>query len=209
MVKIKICGLKRLEDIEIVNEYQPEYIGFVFAHTKRYVEKETARKLREALDPAIQAVGVFVNEDISVIEELCRQNIIQLVQLHGDEDLSYIELLRKCIKQPIIKAVRVRSREQILEAEKLPVEYLLLDTYIKGTYGGSGQSFDKSLIPELQKPYFLAGGLDDRNVGENIAYCASYGVDVSSAVETDGVKDRAKIKAFIEAARAAAAENRN
>ena len=206
MVKIKICGLKRMEDIEIVNEYQPEYIGFVFAHTKRYVEKETARKLREALDPAIQAVGVFVNEDISVIEELCRENIIQLVQLHGDEDLVYIEQLRKCIKQPVIKAVRVRNCEQILEAEKLPVEYLLLDTYIKGTYGGSGRSFDKSLIPELRKPYFLAGGLDAKNVRKNIESCSPYGVDVSSAMESDGVKDRAKIKAFIEAARTVASK---
>ena len=168
MIKVKICGLKRLEDIEIINEYQPEYIGFVFAHTKRYVEKETARKLRNALNPEIQAVGVFVNEDISVIEELCREQIIQLVQLHGDEDLSYIEQLRKCVKQPIIKAVRVRNREQLLEAEKLPVEYLLLDTYVKGIYGGSGQEFDKTLIPELKKPYFLAGGLNDGNVRKNI-----------------------------------------
>ncbi len=201
MIKVKICGLKRLEDIEIINEYQPEYIGFVFAHTKRYVEKETARKLRNALNPEIQAVGVFVNEDISVIEELCREQIIQLVQLHGDEDLSYIEQLRKCVKQPIIKAVRVRNREQLLEAEKLPVEYLLLDTYVKGIYGGSGQEFDKTLIPELKKPYFLAGGLNDGNVRKNIEDCEPYGVDVSSAVETDGVKDRAKIKVFIETVR--------
>lgn len=202
MIKVKICGLKRMEDIAIVNEYRPEYVGFVFANTKRYVDKETARRLRDALHPEIQAVGVFVNEKIPVIEELCRENIIQLVQLHGDEDADYINDLKKCIRQPVIKAVRVRSKEQILEAEKLPIEYLLLDTYVKGTYGGSGLSFDKSLIPELRKPYFLAGGLNADNIEENIASCAPYGVDVSSAVETEHIKDREKIKRFIEMVRA-------
>lgn len=201
MTKVKICGLKRQKDIEIVNEFRPEYIGFVFADTKRYVDKETAKKLREALHPEIQAVGVFVNEKISVVEELCNANIIQLVQLHGDEDEAYIQELKKKISQSVIKAVRVKSRKQILEAEKLPVEYLLLDTYVKGIYGGSGQSFDKSLIPELQKPYFLAGGLNTENIRENIASCKPYGVDVSSAVETDGIKDREKIRRFIEMVR--------
>ena len=189
--KIKICGLKRPEDIRIVNRLKPDFVGFVFAESKRKIDKKQAEKLREALDPDIPAVGVFVNEPI-----------IQLVQLHGNEDDCYIEEIRKNLPDtPLIKAVRVQSKEQILEAEKLDVDYLLLDTYVKGQYGGSGTGFDKALIPKLTKPYFLAGGLDAENVNENISRCNSFAVDVSSAVETDGVKDETKIEEFIERVR--------
>ena len=110
-------------------------------------------------------------------------------------------LYRRDQDTPLIKAVRVQSKEQILEAEKLDVDYLLLDTYVKGQYGGSGISFDKALIPKLTKPYFLAGGLDAENVNENISRCNPFAVDVSSAVETDGVKDETKIEEFIERVR--------
>ena len=201
MVKVKICGLKRLEDVDMVNQYLPEYAGFVFADTSRYVSMDTAKKLREAMDPRIQSVGVFVNEDPDHIVNLCKSGIIQLIQLHGDEEESYIRELRERVVTPVIKAVRVRSTEQILEAERLPVDYLLLDTYVKGIYGGSGKGFDKALIPELQKPYFLAGGLNADNVQENIRLCKPYAVDVSSAVETDKVKDKEKIRDFINAVR--------
>jgi phosphoribosylanthranilate isomerase len=200
-IKVKICGIRRPEDVEMVNKYLPEYAGFIFADTPRKVSKETAAALREAMDPSIQTVGVFVNADPDYIEDLCSAGVIQLIQLHGDEEEAYIEDLRKRVTNPIVKAVRVQSTEQILEAEKLPVDYLLLDTYVKGVYGGSGKGFDKTLIPELQKPYFLAGGLGAENVQENIGLCAPYAVDVSSAVETDGVKDEVKIREFIEAVR--------
>lgn len=200
--KIKICGLKRPEDIQMVNRLKPDFVGFVFAGSKRKVEKEQAEKLREALDPDIPAVGVFVNEPIQNIVELCKDGIIQIAQLHGDEDAHYIEEIRKELPDtPLVKAVRVQSKEQILEAEKLDVDYLLLDTYVKGQYGGSGASFDKALIPKLTKPYFLAGGLDAENVNENISRCDPFAVDVSSAVETDGVKDETKIEEFIERVR--------
>lgn len=200
--KIKICGLKRPEDIQMVNRLKPDFSGFVFAGSKRKVDKEQARKLREALDPDIPAVGVFVNETIQNVTELCREKIIQIVQLHGDEDAYYIEEIRKNLPDiPLIKAVRVQSKEQILEAEKLDVDYLLLDTYVKGQYGGSGTGFDKALIPKLTKPYFLAGGLDAENVNENISRYNPFAVDVSSAVETDGVKDETEIEEFIERVR--------
>ena len=189
--KIKICGLKRPEDIWIVNRLKPDFVGFVFAESKRKIDNKQAEKLREALDPDIPAVGVFVNEPIQNVTELCREGIIQLVQLHGNEDDCYIEEIRK----------NLPSKEQILEAEKLDVDYLLLDTYVKGQYGGSGTGFDKALIPKLTKPYFLAGGLDAENVNENISRCNSFAVDVSSAVETDGVKDETKIEEFIERVR--------
>ncbi len=196
MCKIKICGLKRPEDIKIVNDYQPDFGGFVFAESKRKIDFDTAKSLRALMDPGIQAVGVFVNEKIEFIEVLCKENIIQLVQLHGDEEEAYINALKEKVRVPLIKAVRVRKREAILEAQKLPVDYLLLDTYVEGAYGGSGVTFDKNLIPKLTKPYFLAGGLSTENVLERIEGLEPYGVDVSSGVETDGFKDPEKVDAF-------------
>lgn len=201
MTKIKICGLKRPEDVELVNEFLPDYVGFVFARSPRQIGGEQAMYFRKMLDSRIQTVGVFVNADLEEIEALCSAGAINLVQLHGDETVEYMDKLYEKISNPIIKAVRVRSQKQILEAEKLPCSYLLLDTYCKGVYGGSGTGFDKSLVPVLEKPYFLAGGLSAENVCENIRICHPYAVDVSSAVETDGVKDREKIKKFIERVR--------
>lgn len=202
MTKIKVCGLKRPEDIEIVNEVKPDYAGFVFAKSPRQVEKELAEDLRKRMDPAVQAVGVFVNESIKRVEEICRAGIIQMVQLHGDEDAIYIEELRKHLTGiPIMKAVRVKSGEDILQAARLDVDYLLLDAYVKGVYGGSGTSFDKSVIPSVEKPYFLAGGLNEENVLSQIQECHPLAVDVSSSVETNGSKDADKVKRFVERVR--------
>lgn len=202
MTRIKICGLKRREDIEMINEVKPDYAGFVFAKSPRQVDEELAADLRNRMDPAVQAVGVFVNESIKRVTEICRAGIIQMVQLHGDEDAVYIEELRKHLTGiPIMKAVRVKSGEDILQAARLDVDYLLLDTYVKGMYGGSGVSFDKSMIPSVQKPYFLAGGLNEENVLSQIQACRPFAVDVSSAVETDGSKDANKVKRFVERVR--------
>ena len=156
------------------------------------------------MDGRIIAVCVFVNEPAEHIVNLVKKEIIRVVQLHGDEDTEYILRLRENLEESvkIIKAVRVQNREQILEAEKLPCDYLLLDTWQKDAYGGCGKQFDKSLIPEdMSKPYFLAGGLAAYNIRENIQICHPYAVDVSSAVETDGKKDEKKIQEFIERVR--------
>ena len=210
MTRIKICGLKRLEDVIYVNQYLPEYAGFVFAGSKRKVTDEQAEELSRELDERITPVGVFVNEPEEHIVSLIKKDVIQGIQLHGDEDEAYILKLRKMIEKSgkemrnikIIKAVRVRNQEQILETAKLPCDYLLLDTWQKDTYGGCGKQFDKSLIPpELTVPYFLAGGLSAENIQENIEICHPYAVDVSSAVETDGKKDKKKIQEFIERVR--------
>lgn len=202
MTAVKICGLRRTEDIEMVNRYLPEYAGFVFAPSKRQVSREEAAALREKMDDRIQAVGVFVNAGIGEIAEIYREGTIQLIQLHGEEDEGYIQRLREEVPDAqIVKAVRVKSQEQIRQADGLPCAYLLLDSYTAGQYGGSGKGFDKRLIPETKKPYFLAGGLDEENVGKNIRRCRPYAVDVSSAVETDGYKDEEKIRRFIEAVR--------
>ena len=147
-------------------------------------------------------MGVFVNEYPEVIETLCESHIIDMVQLHGDESAEYIQRLKEKVEVPVIKALRVRDRQQIRKGAELPCDYLLLDTYTKGMYGGSGKTFDWHLIPPIGKPFFLAGGLKESNAGEAIAAASPYAVDVSSAVETDGYKDFEKVKRFIERVRA-------
>lgn len=198
--KIKICGLKRLEDIQAVNEYKPDYIGFVFAGKKRNITPETAHMLKQNLLSEIKAVGVFVNADIEFILNLVLSGTIDIIQLHGDEDTEYISRLRKKTATPIIKAVRVKSVNDIYSCEKLPCDYMLLDTYVKDSYGGSGVTFDWSVIPKVGKPFFLAGGLTIENLA-NGARTNPYCLDISSGVETNGFKDKEKIKKAIEIVR--------
>lgn len=194
MTKLKICGCKSLNDIAIVNKYQPDYVGFVFAESKRRVDADYSKLLKRELSIYIKAVGVFVNEPLQNIENLCKEHIIDVVQLHGDETENYIKNLKERIKQPIIKAVRVQSKEQVLYAKELPCDYLLFDTCKKGVYGGSGEIFDWNMIPELSKPFFLAGGLGSENILNAIDKCKPYAIDVSSGVEVEGQKDENKIR---------------
>lgn len=196
-VQVKICGLCRMEDAVYVNDHLPDYAGLVFARSRRQVTARQASQMREVLDPRIRTVGVFVNEEIGRIRQLCDWGIVDLVQIHGDEDKGYMERLAACVDKPVIRAVRVQSAAQILAAQEQLCDYLLLDTYIPGQYGGGGQSFDPALIPPLYKPWFLAGGLQPGDVAERLAALAPFGVDVSSGVETDGKKDPEKIRAFI------------
>ena len=255
MSRIKICGLKRIEDVYAVNEFKPDYVGFVFAATKRFVSDESAAIMKAALNSDIPAVGVFVNEPIAHIVKLVREKSIDIIQLHGQEDLDYVNRLREELKKevgsqdkgetsriPLIKVVRIDvtmdekhatekladekladektvnenvyaawkekqteiNRKLILEAKKCEPEYLLFDSKVKGIPGGSGQTFNVETLPddeEIGLPYFLAGGIDLSNVADLIALKSPFGIDVSSAVETDGLKDAEKIKAMIEAVR--------
>lgn len=193
MIKIKICGLSRPVDIDFVNEVVPDYIGFVFAKSKRQVNENLAGELKGRLKPEIKSVGVFVNEEPDKIIRLCKHNIIDFIQLHGDEDEAYLNHLKRNITNPVIKATRIRKREDIMTAERYHCDYLLLDAYKEGQYGGSGDAFDWSFISGVKKPYFLAGGIHPGNVLEAISLLHPYGVDVSSGVETDGWKDKEKI----------------
>lgn len=193
MVKIKICGLSRPVDIQAVNEVLPDYIGFVFAKSRRQISEDRARELKDNLNPSINAVGVFVNEEPSKIIRLCNLDIIDTVQLHGDEDEEYIRKLRLEIPQKIVKAIRVKDCEDIKRASGFPCDYLLLDTYLEQEYGGSGKTFDWSVITEMKKPYFLAGGIHSENALQAMKQCQPYCIDISSGVETDGVKDAYKI----------------
>lgn len=199
MTKVKICGIKTEEELDVVNRCMPHYIGFVFAESKRRVTKDKAYSLRKRLAAGIRTVGVFVDEPVESVLHLVQEGIIDLIQLHGNEGKETIEWLKQKTFCPVIKAVRVQSSQQILDAEKLPCDMLLLDTFKQGKPGGSGRSFDHSLIPKLHKPYFIAGGLNAENVGQCIRKYRPFGVDISSGAETGGIKDEEKIIEILKA----------
>lgn len=203
MTKIKICGLTRTEDIEMVNEFLPDYIGFVFAKSRRQVSAEQAKELKNKLRPAIKAVGVFVNEKPENIAEIANQGIIDLIQIHGDEDAAYCAQLRKLTQAPIIKVVRVEREDDFAGIEEFDCDYYLFDTLSSKDYGGTGKAFDHSLLynKEIKKPFFVAGGLNQDNVAAVIEVIKPFGVDTSGGVETDGIKDANKIKEFIKQGR--------
>ncbi|MGN1167447.1 MAG: phosphoribosylanthranilate isomerase [Lachnospiraceae bacterium] len=198
MTKIKLCGLSRIYDIEAVNELKPEYVGFVLAQkSKRYVTSKKAKELKQLLDPGIKAVGVFVKEEPQVVAGLLNEGIIDIAQLHGGEDESYIQHLRRLTDKPIIKAFRIETKEDADDAQLSSADYILLDS---GS-GGTGKAFNWELIQHLKRPYFLAGGLGSGNVKEAIEMLRPYAVDVSSSMETNGVKDKDKMAAFVAAVR--------
>lgn len=194
MTKIKLCGLKRPCDIEWANELCPNYIGFIFAKkSKRYVPPETAAELKALLKPEIAAVGVFVNEPFENVAQLLKSGIIDIAQLHGSEDEAYIRELRKLADKPIFKAFRVDNAEDVEKANASSADMVLLDS----GNGGTGTVFDWELLQGIRRPYLLAGGLNTENIGSAVATLKPYGVDVSSGIETDGVKDRTKMTEFV------------
>lgn len=192
MTKIKFCGLKRTEDIKYANELNPDFIGFVFApKSKRFVDADTAKELKNLLDPNIKAVGVFVDEDLNAVAKLLKDGIIDIAQLHGSEDDEYIKRLRTLCDKPIIKAFMIESPDDIKKANESTADYVLLDSG-----KGSGVTFNWDLIKEVNRPYFLAGGLDCDNIENALAILNPYAVDVSSGIETDGFKDFDKMEKF-------------
>ena len=197
MVKIKICGLKRLEDIEFANRYKPDYVGFVFAESKRKVDHNLAKQMKAKLCEDIQSVGVFVDADISEILKLCSDGTIDIAQLHGMENKEYIKTLKEKTdyKLKIIKAIEVSENTDFSEYDDSLADYLLLDSG-----KGSGKTFDWQLIRKnLKKEFFLAGGLNSENITQAIGEVRPYAIDLSSGVETDGFKDEYKIKKVMEA----------
>ena len=197
MTKIKFCGLTGDCDIDAANELRPEYVGFVFApKSKRYVMPERAAELKSRLEAGIKAVGVFVNDDLYHVAELLDRGVIDIAQLHGSEDEEYIGQLRQLTDKPIIRAFRIKTAEDIAEAEKCTADHVLLDSG-----AGTGEVFDWKLIKNMKRPYFLAGGLSPDNVENAVEQLSPYAVDVSSGIETDGVKDKAKMAAFAAAVR--------
>lgn len=197
MTKIKLCGLSRVCDIEEANLLQPDYIGFVFAKkSRRCVSPEQAGELKKLLRPEIRAVGVFVNEEPEAVAALLNRGVIDLAQLHGSEDAEYIRRLRELTDGPLIQAFRIRSKEDLSRAAASAADEILLDAG-----AGTGIVFDWSLLRNMERRYFLAGGLNPENVREAIRDLHPYGVDVSSGIETDALKDRTKMAAFVAAVR--------
>ena len=206
--KVKICGLRREEDICCVNAYLPDYIGFVFyPKSKRYVTGEQAQQLKEKLDPRIRAVGVFVNADPDEVIALLQKNIIDIAQLHGQESEEQLRKIREQTGKPVIRAVKVTEETNLQEAYQTDADYILLDNGM-----GSGKPFPWDVIlkqlaqEELQekicrKPFFLAGGISPENMERAAEAFRPYALDLSSSVETDGVKDPEKIRKLMETIR--------
>ena len=207
MVKLKICGMRRPEDIEMANRYEPDYIGFVFAESPRKVSYEQAKELSALLNEDIVPVGVFVNEHMNIIVDLFKDGIIEIAQLHGDEDEKYIRNLKdKSIEEtgkqiPVINAIEIKEGadydDELLKWRDSASDYFILDSG-----KGSGKTFDWSLIDKesefFMNSIFLAGGLNSENLALAIEEFNPFAVDLSSSVETDGFKDEEKIEEIIE-----------
>ena len=200
MAKIKICGLTRPEDIEYANEFRPDYIGFVFhPQSRRYVTYEKAQKLKAALKPDIQAAGVFVDEKPETVSRLCRNGIIDIIQLHGNEDREYVTKLKTLTDKPVIKALRFgdfgSSDNELQNCRFYGADYLLLDST-----AGSGKAFDWEHCQHCKNNFakiFIAGGINASNAQRAIRVCSPYALDISSGVETGEFKDREKIREII------------
>lgn len=203
MTRIKICGMRRVDDILYVNKYRPDYAGFILSEGfKRTVDIDTFYDLELLLNKEIKRVGVFVNEPIENILK-CFAQKLDVIQLHGEENAEYISKLRENCDCEIWKAVRVKYVDDIAKADALPVHKLLIDSFSAGSYGGTGKRVDLDVFSNvsISKPFFLAGGLNEDNICYAMEKVQPYGVDFSSSVETDGFKDENKIKRIVETIR--------
>lgn len=199
MAKIKICGIRRMEDIEIVNRYGPDFIGFVFADSKRRISHEESYRLRQNLDSDIVPVGVFVDTNQDEIVKLFDEGIIEIAQLHGNESEGYILDLKEKTNNElkIIKAIEMNENIDLVEFNSSQADYLLLDSG-----KGSGKTFDWNLIKnDIKKDFFLAGGLNSSNISQAVAEFDPYAVDLSSGLEVNGFKDELKVKEIMEVIR--------
>ena len=211
MSKVKICGLSRTEDIAAVNEVLPDFVGFVFAPSRRRVDFHTAAMLKVNLDLRVKTVGVFVNEIVDTVVQIYRHRLIDLVQLHGDEDDEYIRRLKDLCGCPVIKVICVGDSPPALPPENDCLrDFLIFDTIsASARRGGTGKAFDWNMVKHYrEKPYFLAGGISADNVADAVGLLSPFCVDVSSGVETDGVKDADKIAEFVRIVREVNDENR-
>jgi len=199
-IKIKLCGLTRPSDIETANLLHPDYVGFVFAKkSRRYVSPERVKTLKELLHPDILAVGVFVDEEPEAVATWLSSGIVDVAQLHGGEDEAYIKKLRELTDRPIIKAFSVKETHDIEKANDSTADFVLLDA----GDGGTGSAFDRELLAGMNRPYFLAGGLDADTAAEAVRRWRPYAVDVSTGIETEGLKDAEKMQAFVKNVREA------
>lgn len=199
MSRIKICGLRRPEDIAAVNEARPDYCGFIVEYPKsrRSIDRTTLRELVRGLREKIVPVGVFVNATKELVAELLEEGTIQIAQLHGQESQEYIQELKVLTEKPLIQAFSIKSKEDVERARESAADYILLD---QGS-GGTGEVFEWSLVSEVGRPYFLAGGLGVENLREAIGMLHPWAVDLSSSLEIDGSKDAGRIRQAVDIVR--------
>ena len=210
--KVKMCGISKVETISAVVEAKPDYMGLVFAPSKRQVTVDQAKTLVEELhkqytkrynngaeqsnNDEIKTVGVFVNETLDNLVSIATETNLDVVQLHGDEDEAFIQSLKERTNVEVWKAVQIRSAADAEAWIDSRADMLLFDAYHKDERGGTGEVFDWSCLDEFERPFMLAGGIDSTNVARAIRTVRPYGIDISSGIETDGVKDDEKITAF-------------
>ena len=210
--KVKMCGISKVETIPAVVEAKPDYMGLVFAPSKRQVTVDQAKTLVEELhkqytkrynngaeqsnNDEIKTVGVFVNETLDNLVSIATETNLDAVQLHGDEDEAFIQSLKERTNVEVWKAVQIRSAADAEAWIDSSADMLLFDAYHKDERGGMGEVFDWSCLDEFERPFMLAGGIDSTNVARAIRTVRPYGIDISSGIETEGVKDDEKIKAF-------------
>lgn len=200
MTEVKICGLMEREHVQIAIDSGADAVGFVFAKSRRQVTVEQAKVLATAVPSGILKIGVFVNETLEEVERIAREVPLDVVQLHGDEDPAYV----RNISLPTIKAFSVTNEEDVQKASKYEVDYFLFDAPGDEFRGGSGKSFDWSLLEKVNIPtekVILAGGLNINNINKAIQAVKPFMVDISSGVETENRKDAEKIRAFMNAVR--------
>ena len=193
MTRIKICGLSKPEHILWANEVLPDYIGFVFAPSRRMVTEEQAVDLRQLVDRRILVVGVFVDAPLIQILSLLDKQVLDLIQLHGNESEQYIQSLRMHSGLPVIKALKDPTPLDLLSPAAFASDYLLLDS----KQPGSGQCFDWSVAKACSRPFFLAGGLTMENLASAIQCCKPYAVDLSSGVEIEGQKNLQRMQQVV------------
>lgn len=195
-MKIKMCGLRTLEDIQAANEVKPDYVGFIFADTWRYISPRHAKELRDNLDSSIKTVGVFVNETVDKMMEVAKEVHLDVIQLHGDETKDTVMGLRRLPGIEVWKAARVSNIEDIEAVDHMGADKILLDSFSKEAYGGTGKVMDISLVEKakITKPFFVAGGLTTENINGILERTNPFGIDISSGIETDKKKDKRKMK---------------
>lgn len=193
-MKVKICGLSRPADIEAVNQYLPDYAGFIinFPKSHRNCTPEQVQALHAQLSDSIPAVGVTVNQPLETVAALLEQGVIDIAQLHGQEDESYIDELKRRTGKPVWKAFRIRSADDLDAARASSADMILLDNGY-----GTGETFDWTLVRDIGRPFILAGGLCEDNI-DDAAKMQPDAMDISSGVETNRVKDPEKIRTLIE-----------
>ena len=203
--KVKMCGISKVETIPAIVDAKPDYMGLVFAPSKRQVTVEQAKTLVEELhkqyavrynSETIKTVGVFVNETVENLLKIAEEVKLDVIQLHGDEDESFIQILKEQSNVEVWKAIQVRSAADAEKWIDSSADMLLFDAYHKDERGGTGEVFDWSSLDEFERPFMLAGGIDSTNVARATRTVRPYGLDISSGIETNGVKDNEKMKAF-------------